>query len=196
ITYMVHQQVFRGLLTFRTVGTLGLLLLLPAGILGALYAGTRPFSRIAQGIGSLFLRPEFGRSPTFTRMCATISNSEAHAETLFRKNPKVLVQAIAVSLLNWGCIIIEFWVMFFVLGVKVPAGHLLIIITVARLAFLTPLPGGLGALEAGQVFILELLHLQPALGLSVCILIRIRDVIVGGLGFLLLSRFLAHAEES
>jgi uncharacterized membrane protein YbhN (UPF0104 family) len=56
------------------------------------------------------------------------------------------------------------------------------------LSFLVPLPGGLGALEASQVFTLGAFGMSAALALSVALLIRARDLLIGGLGLLLASR--------
>jgi uncharacterized membrane protein YbhN (UPF0104 family) len=56
------------------------------------------------------------------------------------------------------------------------------------LSFLVPLPGGLGALEASQVFTLGAFQVSAALALSVALLIRARDILIGGLGLLLASR--------
>jgi uncharacterized membrane protein YbhN (UPF0104 family) len=58
----------------------------------------------------------------------------------------------------------------------------LVALTVARLAILFPLPGGLGVLEASQVFAMSTLGLEPAIGLSAALLIRLRDVLLGGAG--------------
>jgi uncharacterized membrane protein YbhN (UPF0104 family) len=54
-----------------------------------------------------------------------------------------------------------------------------------RLAFLVPLPGGLGALEASQTFALAALGFQPALGIALSLLIRARDIILGAAGLAL-----------
>jgi uncharacterized membrane protein YbhN (UPF0104 family) len=58
----------------------------------------------------------------------------------------------------------------------------LVTVVAARLAFLVPVLGGLGALDAGQALILPALGLDPALGLAACCLLRGRDLILVGLG--------------
>ena len=47
-----------------------------------------------------------------------------------------------------------------------------------------PLPGGLGALEASQVFALGAFGISAASAISVTFLIRGRDLLIGGLGLL------------
>ena len=56
--------------------------------------------------------------------------------------------------------------------------------TAARIAFLLPAPGGLGVLEASQVLTFSALGLNPAVGLSLTLLIRVRDIALGTGGLL------------
>ena len=65
----------------------------------------------------------------------------------------------------------------------------IISLTAARIAFLTPLPGGLGALEASQVFAMGALGFNPALGISISLWIRSRDVLLALLGLGLAGMF-------
>ena len=55
----------------------------------------------------------------------------------------------------------------------------LMVLTAVRFAFLLPLPGGLGTVEAAQVLTLRQLGFDPAVGLSASVLIRGRDVLLG-----------------
>jgi uncharacterized membrane protein YbhN (UPF0104 family) len=59
--------------------------------------------------------------------------------------------------------------------------------TAGWLAFLVPLPGGLGALEGSQVLALGAFNIVPAAALGVALLIRARDLLIGGLGLFLAS---------
>jgi len=49
------------------------------------------------------------------------------------------------------------------------------------------LPGGLGALEASQVFTLGKFGFTAATALSLTLLMRGRDIFIGGLGLILAS---------
>jgi uncharacterized membrane protein YbhN (UPF0104 family) len=53
------------------------------------------------------------------------------------------------------------------------------------MAFLMPLPGGLGALEASQVFVLGRFGIRNAATISLILLMRGRDLLIGGLGLLM-----------
>jgi uncharacterized membrane protein YbhN (UPF0104 family) len=50
------------------------------------------------------------------------------------------------------------------------------------LSFIVPLPGGLGALEASQIFILSRFGIGNAVAISLILLMRGRDLLIGGLG--------------
>jgi uncharacterized membrane protein YbhN (UPF0104 family) len=93
-----------------------------------------------------------------------------------------LLAALLVSLVSWGTLIGEYWLALYVLGASLTPGQLVTALIAARIAILFPLPGGLGALEASQVLAMEVLGLDPALGLSLSLLIRSRDVLLGVLG--------------
>jgi uncharacterized membrane protein YbhN (UPF0104 family) len=56
------------------------------------------------------------------------------------------------------------------------------LLTAARVAFMLPSPGGLGTLEASQVLMFEALGFNPALGISISLLVRGRDLLLGGIG--------------
>ena len=78
--------------------------------------------------------------------------------------------------------IAEFQWMATFLGMSLTFAQLIALLTAARVAFLLPLPGGLGTLEASQVWALGLMGLNPAAGLGLSLLIRLRDVSLGLLG--------------
>ncbi len=83
----------------------------------------------------------------------------------------------------------EYWLTLYFLGLPLNLGSAIIALTAARLAFLTPLPAGLGALEAGQILAMQALGAPAEVGLSASLLIRLRDLIIGGLGLWLVGYF-------
>lgn len=60
--------------------------------------------------------------------------------------------------------------------------------TASWLAFLVPWPGGLGALEASQVLAFGAFGVSAAAAIGVTLVIRARDLLIGGLGLLLAGR--------
>jgi uncharacterized membrane protein YbhN (UPF0104 family) len=90
---------------------------------------------------------------------------------------------IAASLAQWAFMIGEFWLIYFVCGLPLsPVTPLIGVVLAARLAFLLPLPGALGALESSQVLMLSTLALDPSIGLTVCLIMRARDLLLVGMG--------------
>jgi uncharacterized membrane protein YbhN (UPF0104 family) len=95
-----------------------------------------------------------------------------------------------VSLVTWLVLLGEYWLMLRFLGIDLDLLQTVAVLTIARFAFLVPLPGALGALEVSQVFALTALGYSSAQGLSLALLIRARDLVFGGLGVLLGSALL------
>jgi uncharacterized protein (TIRG00374 family) len=98
--------------------------------------------------------------------------------------PKTVIQATLVSFSIWLGMVFEYWLMTYFLGLQLSLMQAVSALTAARLAFLTPLPGGLGTLEASQVLAMQTLGLEPAYGISISLLIRFRDILFGLVGLL------------
>ncbi len=193
---VIRLKLFQGFLGGETLLIIIVLLTVPVGILWAVWAGKKPFSCLFLILEKLFSfkgKEETSRSMKFTK---SIRFSEDKAEALFRQKPIILFQATVFSLLHWGCILGEFWLIYHLIGVTLTAIQLVVIVTVARLAFLTPLPGGAGALEASQVWIVTSFGFNPALGLCACLIMRVRDLIFGSIGLWLTSIFMVSAGKS
>jgi uncharacterized membrane protein YbhN (UPF0104 family) len=86
------------------------------------------------------------------------------------------------AFLQWLFIIAEFWFIYHVAGMPLDILQLVYLVGAARLAFLLPLPGGIGALEASQIMVMSGLGLEPAIGMTACVVMRIRDLAVVGVG--------------
>ena len=77
------------------------------------------------------------------------------------------------------------------LGVQLDLIELFAALTFLQLAFLVPLPGGLGAMEASQVFVFGVLGEPAAAAISLALLQRARDILNGGLGMLIAGKGLS-----
>ena len=153
----------------QTAVWITLLLLPPILYLWLIWRGRQPVSWLLRLV-------KLGRWET------AVSTSEAQMTTLCQQNSGALLGAIGISALTWGVMIAEFYTMASFLGVSLSLAQLIALLTAARVAFLLPLPGGLGTLEASQVWALELMGFNPAVGLGLSLLIRLRDVSLGLLG--------------
>ena len=82
------------------------------------------------------------------------------------------------GLLQWSGFLAELWMIYAFLGTPLGVYALLTVAVAARLAFLLPLPGGLGALEASQMLALTSLGGDPAMAAAACGIMRVRDLVV------------------
>lgn len=155
-----------------------LLLALPVGLLIALWAGRHPLSSPVNGLAAILPR---GRARV-ARLAGTLHEAEAQAAVFCRRSPGTLAAALAISVVSWAALIGEYWLALRFLGARPTAGQTVAALTAMRLAFLLPLPGGLGALEASQVLVFAALGFSPALGVALSLLIRARDVALGAAG--------------
>jgi uncharacterized protein (TIRG00374 family) len=171
---IVQQNVVPGLANGNVVGGMLVVLALPPGFLATAWLGWSPLTRLMR------LLPI--RSPRYQRACEAARESESQVTLFCRQQPASLLWALAFSMLSWGLILIEYWLSMSFLGLPLTPLQLAVALTINRLAFLAPLPGGLGALESSQVLAMTALGLPPAVGLTQSLIIRARDVAVGGLG--------------
>ncbi|HEY6074986.1 MAG TPA: lysylphosphatidylglycerol synthase transmembrane domain-containing protein [Anaerolineales bacterium] len=114
--------------------------------------------------------------------------SERLGAAFVRRHPAFLLGALFASLLGWSAMAAEYMLILNFLRVQTGFLQALSALTASLLAFLVPLPGGLGALEASQVLALGSLGYPAALAISVTLLLRMRDLLNGGIGLI----FAAH----
>ncbi len=172
IAIIIQSGLLGDLAIGQVLGLAVALLILPGGYLLALWAGWQPLTRLS------------GRLPTWAHrfIPRIIVDAESQVTIFCRRQPGVILLAGLLSLVIWAGLILEYWLMLHFLGLQLSLAQTVSALTAARLAFLAPTPGGLGALEASQIFALRALGFSPALGISVTLLIRARDLVIGGMG--------------
>jgi len=114
--------------------------------------------------------------------------SERMASAFCRKHLRSLIAALCVSILAIGGIAAEYYLMVSFLGMRINMIQIFAALTAMQASFLVPLPGGLGALEASQVFALGAFGQAASAAISLTLLMRARDILNGGLGLLLAGR--------
>jgi uncharacterized protein (TIRG00374 family) len=163
-----------------TVGAAGLLIL-PLAYLGLLWAGLLPVSWLIEVLSARLPMNEKVSLKVQT-IVGVAKSAEGQIHSLFRQKPVMVLWVVGASILIWLLSLAEYWLALRVLGAQLDLGQTVVALTVSRLAFLTPLPGGLGALEAGQMLALESMGFNPAIGLAMSLWIRIRDTALGLFG--------------
>jgi uncharacterized protein (TIRG00374 family) len=86
--------------------------------------------------------------------------------------------ALGLSLLAWVGMIAEFWLLLSFVDVPLDLATFVFLFTVVRLAFLLPLPGGVGSVEAGLFWAFQALALPLPAAAGLILLMRLRDVVI------------------
>jgi len=170
--WILHQGVLTATMTDQSRTTMvSLLLLLP--VVGSLFwSGQRLFRQ----------ENNWPLPARFVRWVDTLRQSFGQILDLWRSKPALFLAAGAVSLLSWAALIGEFWYMTTTLELGLGFTQSMTMLFAMRVAILLPMPAGLGALEASLALATTALGLSPAAGLSMSLLIRLRDVTLGLVG--------------
>lgn len=173
----VHTAAFGVATGLGALATSLALLTLPFGFLLMVGAGWHPLTWSLE-----HLPARLRRWLLWQRLAEAVRTGEEQAAHLCRERPFSLLSALGMSLLSWGALLTEYWLALHFLGFDATLAQLISIVTAARVAILMPLPGGWGTLEASQAVMFETLGLNPAIGLSLALLVHARDVLFAGLG--------------
>ncbi len=162
-------------ISFFGLSGLIVLLCVPLVYIILLYQGNYPISTWLRRISN-------------NRAVRFIAASERMASSFCRRHLSSLAFAILSSLFTAFGMVFEFFCITSFLGIHLSSWQTIAAWTASWLSFLAPLPGGLGALEASQVFTLGAFGISAASAISVPLLIRARDLLIGGLGLLIAGR--------
>ena len=161
--------------SWELIGLLVLVLWPPTHIV-LLYHRKYPLTTLVQAIPFI---PKNAKATRFVRV------AEWLAGNFCRRHLPNLLGALGVSLLAGAGMVGEYALMTSFLGIRLPFWKTVAAWAAGWMAFLMPLPGGLGAVEASQVFILGRFGIRSAAAISLVLLMRGRDLLIGGLGLLL-----------
>jgi glycosyltransferase 2 family protein len=159
-----------------TLILLGLLVSWPLVHILLLYRRVYPLSAALQFLGPRVVRHKGVR---FVRAC------ERLAGQFCQRHPRAMTAGLLVSVGSAAVTVAEYALITSFLHLDLPFWKLVTAWISGWLSFLVPLPGGLGALEASQVSVLGLFGISAAAAVSVALVMRARDFLIGGLGLLL-----------
>lgn len=152
------------------------LLVLPLAHLAALWSGRQPLSwllaRLTAG----------GARQWLLKAKEVVEQSEAQISALCQAKPGVLLQVLGLSAAIWLLVIGEFLLTLRFLGVQATLIQAISALTAVRLAFLMPLPGGMGVLEASLALVSQAFGWGAAVGIALSLIIRARDLLLASLG--------------
>lgn len=134
-------------------------------------------------VGGAPLSRLIGRAAQLVRWRKGVPNLIASLQAGERQASRILTDRLCGwyalgGLLQWSGFLAELWMIYAFMGTPLGVFALLTVAVAARLAFLLPLPGGLGALEASQMLALTSLGGDPALAAAACGIMRLRDLVV------------------
>ncbi len=141
--------------------------------------GIYPIGAALRLVSSRFGNPKWARF---------LIAAERMAGKFCQRTPRALLMAVAASVAAGAGMVSEYMLITSFLGIDLHGWQTLAAWTTSWLAFLVPLPGGLGALEASQVFTLGVFEVSAAVAIGVTLLMRARDLLIGGFGLLVASR--------
>lgn len=162
------------------------LLALPLVYLLTLALGRRPVSSVLSRLGA-------GGRVHPRRWLKIAAPAERQAGEFIRTHRAAFLAAVLLSGLVWTALVFEYTLAIRFLGLHLGFEQVIAVITAARIAILFPMPAGLGALEAALVLVSRALGEGAALGASLSLLIRVRDVSFGLVGAWLGRRLSAGA---
>jgi glycosyltransferase 2 family protein len=156
-----------------------LMIAVPAGHLAALSMRRSPLTLLLEWILGRKQRQGWQ-----ARVVEVTRAAEEQMSDFCRNRPSAFVQVLLVTALVWIGMVFEYYLTLRFLGLVLSLPEAVMALTAARLAFLTPLPAGLGLLEAGQVMAMEVLGYPAAAGIAMSVIIRVRDVLIAVTGLL------------
>lgn len=115
------------------------------------------------------------------RLAALRSHRDALEEDLrelLLRRKRVLAQALGLSILNWGIILAELWLLLVFAHISVDLQGFTLIAVAIRLAMLLPLPGGIGTIEAALLWSIPMLGYEASDALVLIALMRLRDTVI------------------
>jgi len=151
----------------------------PALHLHALATGRRPLTWLLERASRRWKKPIWETAARHAR------EGEEMMGRLVREQPRALAGILAISALVWVVSVAEFSLLLHFLGAPVSLMQSIAILTAARVAFLLPVPGGLGVLEAGLYLAMQAAGFDPGIGLAASLIIRARDMSLGAIGLII-----------
>jgi uncharacterized protein (TIRG00374 family) len=154
-----------------------------AGI-AALLAGAR---RGFRPLGFLYGARARRRFPHLAHWADKFEQTETHLLRFFQHHPRACAQGLLASLCIEALVVAEFYMLFTAFDIHLELPTMLMALVTSGLVRAVPTPGGIGALEAGQVALLQMSSGQAQLGFVVGIVMRLHEMLMITAGFLALA---------
>ncbi|MCB0188589.1 MAG: flippase-like domain-containing protein [Caldilineaceae bacterium] len=194
VTLLISRGMLTGMLAYSGLALALLLLAIPLLLFFTFLRGKRPLQTLAHWIDRRYPTEAVAQQTWWQRVLIFVAESEAQAIQLCQGQPRPLFGALAVTLIGWGFMVAEFGYAAHALGASFTFLEILLAMIAARVAYLLPMPAGIGTFESALALAFHWLHQDPAGGLALSLLIRGRDVLLGAIG-LWLGRVAFHGRR-
>jgi glycosyltransferase 2 family protein len=137
-----------------------------------------------------FLAFLFGKSykKMFVMLKMKVARTEYYMRTILKNRPKSALRAVFFAALTWPLTLIQYKLAILMIGVDASVTQLLLSIVVLSLTSMLPVPAALGVQEAGQFAAFRLFASNPYTGIALSLALRVKNVIMMLISFMLFSR--------
>ena len=191
IVMLVGQRVVSGADLYAMV-VVSTLMLVPAVFLVFVARGRHPLSAMVRGTRSIipasirgWLRRTFPSLPNLEHMIATIYHSEELMAWLWGHRKSAILMALFLTVIALILVAVDFWMIAESIGMGLTKTQTIGTMVMVYFAYLLPVPGGLGAIEAAVVLSFTTFGYNTTQALSVALLMRVRDTVQAGIGIAL-----------
>lgn len=116
-----------------------------------------------------------------------LESVEALVIKFYHKDTKYFYQAMGICLLSWLLMFAEYKIAGLMVGENLTVAQSFLIFSFVGMAYIMPVPMGLGTLEASQVSAFSIIGLGAAPGLALSFLVRLKDFLIAIIGIIVLT---------
>ncbi|MEZ4870401.1 MAG: lysylphosphatidylglycerol synthase transmembrane domain-containing protein [Caldilineaceae bacterium] len=179
---MVRRQLLAPFYSGQLLLAAGVLLALPVTLFITYTLGYAPLTVLAHWLAHRSKRFSRAGANRMMPLVEVVQQSEAAVSWLCTRRPGFVVLALLITLLGWALMITEFGYSAWVLGLRLAPIQVIAVMLAARVAFLLPMPAGIGALELSLILVAGTLGVAPAQGIALGLYIRARDTLLSVTG--------------
>lgn len=191
IVMLVGQRVVSGADLYAMV-VVSALMLIPAVVLVFVARGRHPLSALVRGARRVipaparsWLRRTFPSLPNLEHMYTTVFHSEELMAWLWTHRKSSILMALVLTVIALILVALDFWMVAEAIGLGLTKTQTIGTMVMVYFAYLLPVPGGLGAIEAAVVLSFNTFGYSTAQALSVALIMRVRDTVQAAIGLAL-----------
>jgi len=191
IVMLVGQRVVSGADLYAMV-LISALMLIPAVVLVFVARGRHPLSALVRGARRVipssirtWLRRVMPGLPNLEHTYATVFHSEELMAWLWEHRKSSILMALLLTVIALVLVAVDFWMIAETIGLGLTKTQTIGTMVMVYFAYLLPVPGGLGAIEAAVVLSFNTFGFSTAQALSVALIMRVRDTVQAAIGLAL-----------